>query len=125
MKDRLIEILGDFPTFGGTTLKQTWMPEAVEKLADHLLSKGVIVPPCKVGQTVFFYTCVCDKEGEVKFDIFDGEVISFALQKEGLLAYCHYKCGLTYWHLVKKDFGKTVFSTREEAEIALAERSEK
>lgn len=125
MKDRLIEILGDFPTFGGTTLKQTWMPEAVEKLANHLLSEGVIVPPCKAGQTVFFYTCVCDKEGEEKFDILEGEVISFSLQKEGLLAYCRYKCGLTYWHLVEKDFGKTVFLTRELAEEALKNEQEK
>ena len=79
--------------------------------------------PCKVGQTIFFYTCVCDKEGEEKFDTLEGEVISFSIQKEGLWAYCCYKCGLTYWHLVEQDFGKTVFLTQEEAEKALAERS--
>lgn len=123
MRDRLIEILRAFPTFGGTTLKQTWMPEAVEKLANHLLSEGVIVLPCKVGQMVFFYTCVCDEIGKEKFDILEGEVISFSIQKEGLWAYCCYKCGLTYWHLVENDFCKTVFLTREEAEKAV-ERSE-
>jgi hypothetical protein len=119
MRNKLIDIIDSFRELDPPHDGRTW----TEHLADHLLSEGVILPPCKVGQTVFFYTCVCDKEGEVKFDIFDGEVISFALQKEGLLAYCHYKCGLTYWHLVKKDFGKTVFLTREEAEKAL-ERSE-
>lgn len=77
--------------------------------------------PCKVGQTIFFYTCVCDEIGKEKFDILEGEVISFSIQKEGLWAYCRYKCGLTYWHLVVKDFGKTVFLTREEAEQALKE----
>jgi hypothetical protein len=96
-----------------------------EYTTDILLANGVIVPPCKVGQTVFFHTCVCDKEGEEKFDILEGELISFSLQKEGLWAYCRYKCGLTYWHLVEKDFGKTVFLTREEAEKALAERKSK
>jgi hypothetical protein len=75
-----------------------------------------------VGQTIFFYACVCDEDGEEKFDILDGEVISFSIQEEGLWAYCRYKCGLTYWHLVEKDFGKTVFITKEEAERAL-ERS--
>ena len=94
-----------------------------EIIAEELLCADVIVPPCKVGQTVFFYTCVCDEAGKEKFDILEGEVISFSLQREGLWAYSRYKCGLTYWHLVEKDFGKTVFLTKEEAEKALAERS--
>ena len=98
--------------------------DLAEYVADYLLKNGVIVPPCKVGQTVLFYTCVCDEVGKEKYDTLEGEVISFSLQKEGLLAYCLYKCGLTYWHLVEQDFGKTVFITREEAEKALAERSE-
>ena len=45
MRDRLIEVLGRFPVWH-STLKERWMPEAVEKLADHLLANGVIVTPC-------------------------------------------------------------------------------
>lgn len=113
MRDRLIELISQVQYMGGLE----------GRLADYLLANGVIVPPCKVGQTVFFYTCVCGEVGKEKFDILEGEVISFSLQREGLWAYCRYKCGLTYWHLVEKDFGKEVFLTREEAEKALAERS--
>ena len=39
MRERLIELLGDYLYS--------------EKIADHLLKNGVIVPPCKVGQTVY------------------------------------------------------------------------
>ena len=113
MRDRLIELLKESSQY----IKE--QDSLIERIADHLIANGVIVPPCKVGQTIFFYTCVCDKEGEEKFDILEGEVISFSLPKEGLWGYCRYKCGLTYWHLVEKDFGKTVFLTREEAEQAL------
>ena len=80
--------------------------------------------PCKVGQTIFFYTCVCDKTGEERFDILEGEVISFSMQKEGLWAYCRYKCGLTYWHIVDEGFGESVFLTKEEAEAKLKEIGE-
>lgn len=116
MRDRLIELVNE--------AKEQYFNDVTDRtetdyIVECLLDNGVIVPPCKVGQTIFFYTCVCDKEGEEKFDILEGEVISFSLPKEGLWGYCRYKCGLTYWHLVEKDFGKTVFLTREEAEQAL------
>lgn len=39
MRDRLIELISKVQYMGGLE----------EKLADHLLANGVIVPPCKVG----------------------------------------------------------------------------
>lgn len=127
MRERLIELFKQADEKAGEYIRENdhmdFIPtkdELAGVYADHFLANGVIVPPCKVGQTVFFYTCVCDKEGEEKFDILEGELISFSLQKEGLWAYCRYKCGLTYWHLIE-DFGKCLFLTREEAEKALKE----
>jgi hypothetical protein len=114
MRDRLIELIQD--SVGGCA--KNW----AETIADHILAAGIVTPPCKAMQTVFFATRVCDKEGEEKYDTLEGECISFSLQNEGLWAYCRYKCGLTYWHLVEQDFGKTVFFTREEAEKALERR---
>ena len=49
MRDRLIELLKEiYP-------KTRYIPmeECREKLANHLLENGVIVPHCKVGQTVY------------------------------------------------------------------------
>jgi hypothetical protein len=119
MRDRLIELLEAECGFS----RYMTDDERRARLADHLLANGIIVPPCKVGDTVFFATCVDDGESEEKYDTLEGECISFSLQNQGLLAYCRYKCGLTYWHLVEQDFGKTVFLTREEAEKALERRN--
>ena len=88
----------------------------------HFKDKSLFVEkPCEVGQAVFFYTVVDDEGGYPVFDILEGEVISFSIQKEGLWAYCRYKYGLTYWHVVDESFGKTVFLTKEDAEQKLKE----
>ena len=99
--------------------------EAIKANVDYLLANGVIVPPCNVGHKVFYFFETCDEQGKEKTRISEGVVVSFSLQEEGLWAYVRYKSGLTYWHIVDKDFGKTVFLTREEAAKALAEREGK
>lgn len=57
MRDRLIKLLGDFPIFH-STMKERWMPEAVERLADHLLSEGVIVPRFKKWDKIYYISAV-------------------------------------------------------------------
>jgi hypothetical protein len=126
MRDRLIELSR---AAHGEWLKKEYDHETkqtvAEYVADHLLANGVIVPPCKVGNKAFYFFETCDEQGKEKTRISEGVVVSFSLQEEGLWAYVRYKSGLTYWHIVDKDFGKTVFLTREEAEKALAEREGK
>lgn len=95
-----------------------------ERTADLLLEHGVIVPPCKVGDTVWWVNAIVDENCEEKPDILLGEIASFSVQKEGLWAFCRYVGGLTFWHLVSDYFGKTVFLTREGAERALKERED-
>ena len=122
MRDRLIELIDEYTE--PLCARDIHQADFAEKFADHLISEGVIVPPCKVGQTVFFVYDTCDENGKEGYTVSEGEVVSFSLQKEGLWAYCRYKGGLTYWHLVEEDFGKTVFLTKELAEKALKERRE-
>ena len=93
------------------------------QIADYLLEHGVIVPPCKVGDMVWWVTTIVDENCEEKPDILLGEIASFSMQKEGLWAFCRYVGGLTFWHLVS-DIGKEIFLTREEAERALKERED-
>lgn len=98
----------------------------LDEVADLIKAKQegrIIVPPCKVGNAIFFCVSECYEPGKQKINILDGEVVSFSLQEEGIWAFCRYKCGLTYWHLIE-DFGKTVFLTKAEAENSLAERRE-
>ena len=77
-----------------------------EKLANWLRANGVIVPPCKVGDTVYCLETLGNK-------INDYEVINVGITaRQG------------GWGIERgfDQFGKTLFLTREEAEKALAER---
>jgi hypothetical protein len=119
MRDRLIELIGEFPIWH-SSLKDRWMPEAVERLADHLLANGVIVPPCKVGDTVY---CIWQYSDFAKTEppfIKEAKVCSFVID-EGVAKIIpeNYAEMADTWHRLM-----AVAFTKEEAEKALAERSE-
>lgn len=115
MRDRLIELI--YSANKKFTDENIADEEVVKILADYLIENGAIIPPCKVGDTlydisefvngcsypeIYEYTCEYitifkDKDGETVFEI---DAINF-----------HFN-----------DFGKTVFLTREDAEKALRER---
>ena len=124
-RDRLIELLED------TAHEKGGMP-SFKDIADYLLANGVIVPPCKVGDTVWINyeysksiirTCpvkvyayridtkknnmrIC-VEGNIKISAYGGH-------------YNHYYNGTFKWDSV----GKTVFLTKKEAEEKLKELKE-
>ena len=76
---------------------------------EHLLENGVIVPPCKVGQTVYrIYT---------NSWIGEDKICEFVITERGL---CYYDDKGRETSCDK--FGKLVFSTKEEAEYALKNR---
>lgn len=108
MRDRLIELISQVQYMGGLE----------GKLADYLLAEGVIVLPCKVGQTVYavsnyyggewrIYECRVDN-----FTVYEKNIFMSISDREG------YNFGANICEI-----GKTVFLTREEAEKA-RERSE-
>ena len=128
-RERLIDTLGEFPVWH-STLKERWMPEAVEKLAEHLLANGVIVPPCKVGDIYYTIDRYCNTD-------------PWETEKELVRAWdCEQYCGRSdcsfselrinehrFGSVVfilenQKYFGQYYFLTKEEAERALKERSE-
>ena len=107
-RERLIELLKD----GGVRD----FPY-VNALADHLLANGVIMPPCKVGDTVYH--------------VYKGNTIVNALvadwKKEAFgdwlfRAYFSVNGSSSTLLFGDNNIGKTVFLTREEAEKALEER---
>ena len=115
MRDKLIELIKQSVTVceDGACPMYTRVGE-VEALADHLLANGVIVPPCKVGQTVYavgYREIYAGTVIEIKsFETEDGTEKTYHAEDDG------YPIGFT-----DEDFGKTVFLTREEAEQALRE----
>lgn len=136
-KERLTEILEKFNTddcqithkcgyceFGDLTV----CPSAV---AEHLLSNGVIVPPCKVGDTLWVQWSLTKAHKKEIYPVkvyalrYDTKERSKRICVEGQFKlhayggwYNHYYNATFSWDSI----GKTVFLTKEEAEKALAER---
>lgn len=79
-------------------------------LADYLIEHGVIVPPCKVGDTVYSI----DKR--VLASHWDEHM--YIVDKWSEYKVCEITFSLTLWECGWKD----IFLTREEAEQALKER---
>lgn len=97
MKDRLIELLGDYLY--------------AEQIADHLIANGVIVPPVKVGQTVYRVY----RESNI---IVEQSVMSVGVDEEGLYIETF---EAMYYEL---HFNWLLYFTREEAEKALNKRGD-
>ena len=101
-----------------------------ERIADYLIKEGVIVPPCKVGQTLYKFDdyvwksdceecehfeagwydcppeCAKTRSNSKHFECI--EIVEIIATKESIFSYMNLD-----W------FGKKVFLTREEAEQAL------
>lgn len=120
-KERLTELLktpekASFVRKAGVSLSDT--PEGIT--ADFLLANGVIVPPCKVGDKIYALTASLSRVYTyivTRLEICDNGTKIFARQLN---------CREEHWMCWSDDFGNNdwVFLTREEAEKALAERSE-
>lgn len=121
MRGRLIELLSAYrtPICEGLNGK---LPDA-EGIADYLIKNGVIVLPCKIGQTLYYHFQFTDKRilpfverakvARIWFTsqmriVVDAELLD--AKEKGIIR--PFRFG---------DFGKTVFLTREEAEAKLAE----
>lgn len=89
-------------------------------LADYLLEHGVIVPPCKVGDKVYYIEMCRTAEDWGKLYISWGEVKQLSFNKHGKWLVL-IDNALFDW----REIGTVAFFTREEAEQALKEREQK
>ena len=89
-----------------------------EYIADRLLANGVIVPPCKVGDTVYYINTLYFSPLE-RNKVYRAEVTRIVITKRGVsfVAKVRYKGGVI--EITEDGFGENVFLTREEAERAL------
>lgn len=113
MRNKLIKILQDMSRVAFTN----------EEKADYLREAGVIVPPVKVGQTVYSY---CDVLHRVLPYFVESLDIAYLDEKTNCYEYIA-NCVeendlLDSIDFEFEDIGQTVFLTEEEAEQALAER---
>ena len=117
MRERLIELILEGMRKYHTDGKQYLR----ESIADYLLANGVIIPPCKVGDTVYV---IPTKENGMSF--IEPREITYILDSGRDKSYCSVDLNYKLKGFKSKDysiseemFDKTVFLTREEAEQAL------
>lgn len=132
-RDRLIELLKDqncpSPMICDEKCKYAHSKSCYEeRIADHLLANGVVVPPCNAGDTVYSFC-----------DVF-GAILPYVVQNFGVGFLGKDRPNYWFWeatsHAIETDelldeidfdlddIGKTVFLTKEEAEAELRKRSE-
>ena len=122
-RERLIELLNN-----NEWLTYILAKSNIPHLADYLLTNGVIVPPCKVGDTAYSY---CGDFGVVLPYFVENLQIAFMDKDRNYWTYeanCHAEETdelLDEIDFDLDDIGKTVFLTKEEAETALKEREGK
>lgn len=102
-----------------------------EFVADYLLANGAIVPPCKVGDTVYVKWRLHRNSNDGIYPVkvyalrWDEKKNNFRVCVEGNFEISAYGCKYTHHYQATfawNNFGKTVFLTREEAEAALKGR---
>jgi hypothetical protein len=123
MRDKLKSLIDTF--FCSVDIDKFYSQNQKEKLVDWLSENGVIVPPCKVGQTVYCivflpigcYLCV--RKGFVREIHITEENVSV-----NIVDCEHTKYANLNIIVPLADFGKTVFFTKDQAEQKLKELRE-
>lgn len=109
-KERLVEVLKN----AHDEQKYLTSDKSINAIADYLLEQGVIVPPCKVGQTLYSIQGFdgkpeqCEPYTVTDITIYEN-TITIHIQDEWLFVR----------NMYPDDIGKTVFTSREDAEKAL------
>lgn len=114
MRDRLVELLD------ATIIVQSG-EKALGDIADHLIENGVIVPPCKVGDKLYFlYDKTFANRPSFKPYIYETSDWYFDIDQKGISILprsIHSYKGKHHYYL-----GETVFFTKSEAEQKLKEK---
>ena len=121
MRDKLIRLIMECSTYTPNYEEQARLH--AEYLAQHLLNEGVIVPPVKVGQSLFILEDIGIRTLPeiVPLTVYN---LAFTVFEEGIKS--HIVCitkSRKVRHIKGEDLGETAFFALEEAEKALAERS--
>ena len=111
MKDKLVKLLLDVDYTLDTDGRKA--RDSAEFIAEYLLSKDVILPPLKCGQTVYVINSLFVSEYSIKKIAYDGIFFRFYCENEKYAIECR------NFMFFDERIGKTVFLTQEAAEQAL------
>lgn len=109
-REKLIDIIAGSPVTSIVSYEST------RELAAHLLANGVLVSPCRCGDTLYdIYEAFYNGEGDARaLKVTDIHIHLDKRNKAWII--------IGGYYFALDDFGKTVFLTREEAEEALEKR---
>lgn len=115
MRDRLIELISDIENELLRSYPYTTDEYRIASIADHLIENGVILPPCKVGDKVYFDTYLHgDSVGVQSHKVINVKYIIITEPSKGGIGA----------EIPDYAFGKTVFLTLEEAEKKIKDGAE-
>ena len=131
-RDRLIELIKaaktkeSFDTIFADIDTLIDMPHGEEYLAEHLLANGVIVPPCKVGDIVYYIheTFYDNEYMKAKEDEIDFSHIIKVVERPNCKTNLMLEKAQFDWLLMDSWLKGDVFLTKEEAEAKLKEREQ-
>jgi len=130
-KERLVELLDNMPSVTDIEIDEEGniIPNRIldktEDLADYLLDNGVIVPPCKVGDTVYCIVGHETRDHWLVHEIIELQVCNIETDSNNTLWFDTFEPmgeGTNDRMLNELDIGVDLFFTRKEAEQALKER---
>lgn len=113
-RERLIELIEAYPCM--STAEDCFMESISADLTDYLLANGVIVPPCKVGES-------CYPLPRYKTPLVERKISRITYSARNIIIGYYENDGQYRPPLRTRILGEDVFLSREEAEKALAERS--
>jgi hypothetical protein len=126
MRDRLVELISKARAECASTScfqceyqdKETPKDCVPRLIEDHLLANGVILPPCKVGDAVY-YINLYNHIMLYKHEVYEAKVVRLVVTRYGVSPVIRVKSVYSTYEIPGVEFGKNVFHTREEAEQAL------
>lgn len=119
MRDRLVELLYRAHHNAGCVMYEGGSEEEIlEEEARYLLKYSAILPPCKVGDTVY-YINLYNHIMLYKDRVYEASVSRIVVTKCGVSVAIVVHGGHAVNEIPGVEFGKNVFLTREEAEQAL------
>lgn len=109
-RDRLIELIEEW-----------YRKTPTHYLADHLLANGIIAPPCKVGDMVYYLNQRCHVH-LLKHTVYEAVVVKLVVFKDDIyvvIKICDTDGVVEISQI--SDFGLNLFKTKEEAEKVVKE----
>lgn len=119
MRERLIELLFTF-----YDEIETITEEDIENIADYLLENGVVVLPCKVGDTVYIVDRISDSVVSGMITHFEYNLYTTPREWITVVSNELWYGKTKIRNRIDLLIGKTVFLTREDAEKALRKEDE-